>query len=385
MKLRNMRVDVLKIPFTSRFVHAAAGRRFSDSIIVRLQSTDGDTGYGEAVVRPYVTGETTESCVRHIVSVAWPMLRDASIEKVPACTTGAAALSQLIERLPGISTDGVSFNGAFAALECALIDMLLRRDEGRLVDVIPPRTRAVTYSGIIGFGSVADNVRLALRLKEAGFRYVKCKVGSADDEARISAVRDALGPHTSLRLDANGAWGLNDAASRIERLARHDIACVEQPLPAGDARALAELQRQVDVPLMADESLVTVDDARRLIDASACRYFNLRVAKLGGLARTLAVADLARQAGIGLQVGCQVGETSILSALGRHLAAHLPDVEFVEGSYAHHLLISDVCRRPVHFEGGGIAPVLDGPGIGVDVDERLVRRFSVESTTCGEV
>ena len=136
---------------------------------------------------------------------------------------------------------------------------------------------------------------------------------------------------------------------------------------------------------MADESLVTLDDARRLAEAGACGFFNLRVAKLGGVVRTLEVAEIARRAGIGLQVGCQVGETSILSALGRHIAAHLPDVAFVEGSYAHHLLSGDVSRRAVDFGAGGIAPYLTGPGIGVDVDDRLVRRYSVETITCGEV
>jgi muconate cycloisomerase len=129
---------------------------------------------------------------------------------------------------------------------------------------------------------------------------------------------------------------------------------------------------------MADESLVTLADARALVADKAVDFFNVRVSKCGGLARALAIAALAAEAGLGVQVGSQVGETAILSAAGRHLAATLPEVAFVEGSFGTLLLTEDVSVESVRFGHRGEAPVLTGPGLGIRVvEERLRRRATV--------
>jgi muconate cycloisomerase len=126
---------------------------------------------------------------------------------------------------------------------------------------------------------------------------------------------------------------------------------------------------------MVDESLVTEADAEALIEAKAADLFNIRVSKCGGLARSLAIAARASAMGIGVQVGSQVGETAILAAAGRHLAAALPEVAFVEGSFGTLLLAEDVAVESVRFGHRGEAPLLTGPGLGIRVvEERLLRR-----------
>jgi L-alanine-DL-glutamate epimerase-like enolase superfamily enzyme len=132
------------------------------------------------------------------------------------------------------------------------------------------------------------------------------------------------------------------------------------------------------VPVMADESLVTLADADALIAGKATDFFNVRVSKCGGLVRSLAIAARAAAAGVGVQVGSQVGETAILAAAGRHLAAALPEVAFVEGSFGTLLLTEDVSAEPVRFGHRGEAPLLTGPGLGLRVvEERLRRRAGV--------
>jgi muconate cycloisomerase len=120
------------------------------------------------------------------------------------------------------------------------------------------------------------------------------------------------------------------------------------------------LRRYVQVPIMADESLVTIEDAMRLIETNAVDYFNIRISKCGGIARSLKIASLAQKAGIRIQVGSQVGETAILSAAGRHLAAALRKVDFVEGSYGTMLLAEDVTPDPIRFGHHGEAAVSNG-------------------------
>ncbi len=168
-----------------------------------------------------------------------------------------------------------------------------------------------------------------------GLKNIKIKIDGDDARDRVAAVRKAVGPSVSLPVDANCAFTPDAAVETLEALAPLDIACAEQPIPRGDPEVLANVRSRSPIPIMADESLVTLADAEALIQAGACDFFNLRVSKCGGLARTLEIARMADRAGLQLQLGCQVGESAILSAAGRHVAAHLDRVSFVEGSYGN--------------------------------------------------
>ena len=141
---------------------------------------------------------------------------------------------------------------------------------------------------------------------------------------------------------------------------------------------MAFVKSNSTIPVMADESIVTLDDAKRLIDQNACDYFNLRISKCGGIYNTLAIVELSKQMGIKIQLGCLVGETAILSAAGRHLAAHLSEVKFVEGSYSTHLLVDDIAQEEIKFGNKGEAPVFSGEGLGVNIKEDLLTKYAKE-------
>jgi muconate cycloisomerase len=131
---------------------------------------------------------------------------------------------------------------------------------------------------------------------------------------------------------------------------------------------------------MADESLVTLDQARRLIQHRACDYFNIRLSKNAGIAGSLAIAKLAEHSGIKIQIGAQVGETGIISAAGRTFAAHLPALEFAEGSFGTWLLTEDVTFERIAFGWGGRAPLLKSRGLSVTVNEEALERLTVTKT-----
>ena len=166
------------------------------------------------------------------------------------------------------------------------------------------------------------------------------------------------------------------AIATCQALAPYAIASAEQLIPRGDPAALAQVQAATSIPQIVDESLITLADAQALINAKACQGFNLRLSKCGGLAQTLEIARLADEANIFVQVGCQVGETAVLSAAGRHLAAGLPQVKFVEGSYGKLLLSQDISRTPVQFGYRGHAPMLTRPGLGVDVQDEAIAAYA---------
>jgi L-alanine-DL-glutamate epimerase-like enolase superfamily enzyme len=180
-----------------------------------------------------------------------------------------------------------------------------------------------------------------------------------------------------VRADANGAWSADEAVAMLARLRPFGLESIEEPVRAGDLAGMRRVRRETGLPVVADESLVRVADARALMAAEACDVFNVRVSKCGGITGALGVAAVALGAGLPVQVGAQVGETALLSAVGRHLAAHLPHVVAVEGSFGRLLLTEDVGQEEVAFGYGGEAPLLGGVGLGVTVDEAAVERLAV--------
>src|SRR6266566_1771135 len=203
MKLVAATLYALRIPFVESFSHSAGERRWSDSVVVRVRDDVGTEGYGEGTPRPYVTGKTVETMLDHLAKELWPRVAD---REVP-------------------SADDLE---AFAAFL--------------------PETHLA--------GPVARAVKHARQMRAIGLRDIKVKVGFDDDVARVAAVREALGPDASLRLDANGAWRFDRAGEVLNAVAHLGIAAVEQPLPRGPVEELARLRQATPVPIMVDESLV---------------------------------------------------------------------------------------------------------------------------------
>lgn len=384
--MRICRVDVfpLDIPFVDEFAHTTKARRSSDAVLFRVTSETGFQGWGETLVRPYVTGETRadlDAGLRELASA----LGSVDWRLDPAAANPLAALSPLSETLDAVLAPLqaqrperiIAWNGLRCGLETALLDALLRESDLPLAQLLPPLRKEVLYSAVISAGSAEKALKMTRHFKQLGLAHFKLKVTGNEDLELVREVRALLGPAASLRLDANTAFNdVTNASAFAHALEAHGIAAMEQPLPRGDVSAWAALQRMTSIPLMPDESLITATDAEELIAAKACGFFNLRIAKLGGLAPTLRIARMAEEAGIRLQLGCLVGETAILSAYGRALAAHLPHCEFVEGSYGNLLLKDDVARQSVRFGFGGKALLMRGFSNGIDVDELVVAKYA---------
>src|SRR5262249_47727639 len=157
----------------------------------------------------------------------------------------------------------------------------------------------------------------------------------------------AVGSSVDLRVDANGAWNLEQATYLCRELAAFGISAVEQPLCPEDVAEMKELKKRSPIPLMLDESLCTLSDARRAIEGDLCDLFNIRLSKCGVFLNSLKIARLAREKGFGYQLGCLVGETGILSAAGRQFAAADAGLRYLEGSYDRFLLRDNVVRKDI--------------------------------------
>jgi muconate cycloisomerase len=307
------------------------------------------------------------------------------------CQSWADVIDLCSRIQPAISTEDprqCCANSLSCAVELSILDAFGRLLEEPLSAVtrhVLPAVlwrmshRRVRYSGAVGAAGPREEAISALKMRLFGFAHCKVKVGmpSLDDRTRLRRIRRCLGSRMDLRLDANEAWQASELISKTEPLLSYRISCLEQPVPHEQVDALAEVRRQLPLPIMLDESLTGRVDAQRAISRQTCDLFNLRLSKCGGFLSCLRLAAMAHAAGLGFQLGCHPGETGILSAAGRHFAASVREIRYVEGSYDRFLLRDNVINENITFGYGGRAAALGGPGLGVTVDPNALARLTI--------
>ena len=365
----------VRVPLRKPVRHASHTRRESDNVVVRCRLSDGSVGWGEGVPRDYVTGETIDSALALLKQTTWRLAPCGDFAQAVALAENFA--------LPPVPGDdrGCASNAARCAVELALLDAYGRAfgeplmGVTRLVcpELYEPRG-VVRYDGIVlsAKGWKARVTTLAQRLY--GLKQLKVKVGirGQDDAKRLRQIRRVAGPGIDLRVDANEAWPAAECVARIEALVPADISSVEQPVAHEEVACLADVRKQVSTPVMLDESLCSMVDAERAVAGGWCDRFNLRLSKCGGFVKTLRLAAYATANGLGYQLGCQVGETGILSAAGRHFATSVKGIRYLEGSYDRRLVCDWLTVEDVTFGRGGLAPMLSGSGLGVTVNPERV-------------
>jgi muconate cycloisomerase len=362
-------IALIAIPFRFGFRHALAERNVGDSVLVTVCDALGRTGHGECTPREYVSGETSRSAFEWLSrSVSrWMSRSFASFEEL------VQALEQAAVGLPREE------HAAFCALELAWLDLggqVFARSAGEPLG--PVQSQRVAYSGVVSASNKAEAAKKCAALRELGVTRVKIKVGTdakADREV-IAAVAETLGKSASLRVDANGAWDAQTALERLRELEPFRLEGCEQPCAGDDLEGMSWLTARSPVPVIADESLVSLEDAQQLIDRRGCHVFNVRISKCGGLLGAGRVRDLGREAGIDTMLGAHVGETAILAAAGRLFAARTPGLRFAEGSYGKLLLEADVSDE-MDLGHGGLGKVRDGDGLGLDVDLQRIEPYVV--------
>ncbi|MFO0979547.1 MAG: enolase C-terminal domain-like protein [Planctomycetaceae bacterium] len=412
MKIHRLTAFHVPIRLKNPVRHASHERSANDTLIVRCVMDDGSTGWGEGLPRTYVTGESIES--------AWNLLQTSSFEQLRDATFTSAVQAawhlhhspflRVQESLHASAGAGPAGplrecfgNSVRCAVELAILDAACRSEGVSLGDLIPslirqpewrfPATRAtddvslllssreVFYSGAVTSMSPRKQWLSALKMRLFAFRQVKVKVGAAGipDRDILRRVRRVVGRSVDLRLDANEAWQCDEVKAKLEPLLDYGPTSLEQPVPHGQIAGLAQVRREVSIPIMLDESLCCLEDAQRAVGGGWCDLFNIRLSKCGGLVRSLELAAFARQHSLGYQLGCQVGETGILSAAGRHFACNVGHIRYLEGSFDRFLVTDALTEQDLTFRYGGRGARLTGPGLGVDVNECRIREIALRT------
>jgi L-alanine-DL-glutamate epimerase-like enolase superfamily enzyme len=361
-------IDIIpvKLPLREPFVIAYATYPDVLSVLVRIATADGLAGWGEATPDPNVTGETWSGTAATLRDDLAPALigRDARDRE--------AALRALEARVEGVPA-------AKAALDMALHDLLGRALATPVWALLGGRSKPhLTISRVVGMKTPEAMARDAAQHIADGFTTVKVKVGDGAnwrlDAARIAAVREAIGPAIGLKVDVNQGWktaGVAIAAIRASLSSNPDY--VEQPVAWWDLEGLAEVRRQSGATIMVDEGCHGPRDILRVAALRAADLVNIKLMKCGGFLAALKLNAIAETAGIVAQVGTMV-ESAIASAAGLHLALALGNVRTVEMG-GPLMLAEDLGDVRAWYDRDRIA-VPDRPGLGIEIDEERVRRFS---------
>ncbi len=275
------------------------------------------------------------------------------------------------------------YPSALCALEIALLDLFARKADVPIWKLFNqhPSVSSITYSSVLPLLSLDQLEKFLGLTKRYGIRQVKAKVSDKRQAQRLARdIFSIMGQETDLRLDANGAFQWQEAVEIVGIFQREQlkISAFEQPVPKEDLEGLRSVEKNSGIPVIADESACSLEDMAAIITRGLCSGLSIRLSKCGGILKSLQAVNMARRAKLFCQLGCHVGETSILAAAGRHLAAICGPFRFTEGSYSTFLLETDVSEEPCSFSAGGRATIPEGPGLGIDISPSLLKSCAEE-------
>ena len=368
MRISSVEGFRIALPFRERYVTASGSLDRREMMILRLASREGATGHGDAVPMSLRGGPG-------LAAVEFDLLRTCREtllgREIPVEEDDSGAGAAIADAVAACAAAGAGPQ-ALAAVDAALLDLAGRaRDRPAWALLGAAEAAPVRCNGTVGGGATEAAAEAAAGLARAGFDVIKVKVGTGSDAERIRAVRSACGEGVALRVDANGAWGVERAVGALAELEPLALELAEQPCRT--IEETADLRARTSVPLVLDESVATEDDAARAFGLGACDAVTLKLAKVGGPHAALRVAARA-PAYLSSALDSPLG---IAAAL--HAAQALPASGFAAG-LAHGLatssLFADNLAAEAKLGGPEIAPP-PGAGLGVEIDDDALRRLSI--------
>lgn len=364
MRIERVELFVLRLPLKRAYETSGSRETHQTRVIARVES-EGAVGWGESVAPelPWYSGETPKTVWYALDEIIIPALLAADLHQ-PEDTERILAWIR-------------EHRMAKATLEMAIWDLFAKRD-GRSLSKVLGGTRDRILCGVaIGIQPSIDELLDTIRRElSAGYQRVKVKIKPGWDGSVAQAIRDTF-PDLPFMLDANSAYTLADAPL-FKRIDAYAPTMIEQPLAYDDIVDHAELQREIKTPICLDESIHTGDDARKAIELGATRVINIKAGRVGGLTSARRIHDVCREAEVPVWCGGML-EMGIGRAHNVHLAS-LPNFRLPgDVSASERYFATEIIGEPFEVEPDGTMRVPTGPGIGVTVLEKVIRRLAVQT------
>ncbi|MBW2003946.1 MAG: hypothetical protein JRI72_04945 [Deltaproteobacteria bacterium] len=375
MRINRVHVYKILLPFQGDFFSARKKSAYAKNIMVEIVGDKRDIrGYGEGAPRQDETGESQASAAKK----ATELIKRTSF---PWELSDVSQIRDFVDSLPNQKR----YNSAICAVEMALYDALGKRQDTYITEYFPRDYYADTihYGFTIPLAQKVSTLEICKWINDMGIKHLRIKMGKDFEQNKraIETVRSVCGDDSELRIDPNGVWNQHIAFQHIPLIKEYKIKVVEEPMEKDDPGLgeFAEIIRSMDILLMACQSAPTLKDIEKVIKKGYHQMINIKLSRSGGFRRTLRIVDYLRNSGISFQIGCNLGESGILSAAGRGLCLLCKDAMYYDGSYDRFLLKENITADDVSFGLGGEAGPLNGPGLGVKVNSKALEQLCTKT------
>jgi muconate cycloisomerase len=337
----------------------------SDVIIVRIMTDSGEEGWGEADLGGVLfTGDTGEAVMQSI--------REEGAERIIGCR-----VDDWVE-----NGDGVKFQGSVgAAFDVAVHDALAKSRHQPLWALLGEKRREKIDSlWPTSSGTAEDDLEIIKTRLAQGFRTFMLKMGSRPvdkDIERVIEVTRVLPEDVKIMVDANQGWEIEEAMTFVEGITDVPLVLIEQPVAADDHEGLKKISKISRIPVSVDESLQTVEDARRIALGGIASVFSIKVSKNGGLRAGLEIGRVAKEQGILVMMNSML-ELGITQSASLHLGCVLDCLIDCGHAYMSTLRMSDDVTDFSNFVSEGKAHLPSGTGLGIQVNESKIMKYLKE-------
>ncbi len=378
MKITKIECIPVSLKFAKPIVMSGGAEAASHVVLVKMYTDEGITGIAETGgTSPWYMGESQDSIMHNINVVYGPFLLGEdpfNIETIVARMDKAAKGN----------------NQSKAVIDYALHDIMgkaLGVPVYKLLGGLANEKIALAF--VMSSGTVEEVGAEGKALVKAGFKGLKLKVGARtpdEDIEMVGALRAAVGSNIKVMIDANGGWQYHQALYILTKVAKYDIFVAEQPVPWWDIDSLARLRRKVEVPIFPDESAVELNDLIKIIKMEAADGFFLKIPKAGGILKSQKWVSIAQAANLPVMCGCMI-DSGIGAAVEAHFLAATAWMGKIEQEAIGPLnlynihdtvtnpLKNDLAVKVPRYEKGFLYPP-DGPGFGVELNEKAVKQFA---------
>ncbi len=360
MKIVKTEIYKFRIPMIP-FTIATGTMEFAQNILIKIHTSEGIIGYGECSAFPMIVGETQTSCYHHAMDFAafWK-------GKNPL------AIADRLKELDNIIAGNYTIKSAF---DIALYDIAAKAANQPLYAFLGGRQKAIESDLTIGIDSPENMAKEAISFKQKGVHVIKVKLGKEPsvDIERIKQIRNAIGNQIKIRIDANQGWTKEDALMVLQNLAPFDIEFCEQPMHKYYDDYLPALCAASPIPIMADESVFTHHDARKLIANKACHLINIKFSKSGGIHEAIKIHDIAMEHNIACMMGGMLESRLALSAK-MHFVMAKNNIKYYDMDTCLLGHLEDPIIGGVQFNGMHLS-IGDQPGIGAEVDQSYLSKL----------
>ena len=356
-------IEIYKSPIRLKetFVTSLGPLDFAENVIVIIKTNNGITGFGECSPFMSINGESMDTCYVVAQYLAKSLIGKNALD-IEQC-------SLLMDKTIFANT---SIKSAF---DIALYDIASQQAGLPLYRFLSgTNNKKIITDYTVSIGKATKMANDAQKIIDNGFQFIKVKLGESKEKdiERIQLMRAKIGMDTPIRIDANQGWSVNDAIEILKELGQYNIQHCEEPIARWNYMEMKKVKEQSPIPIMADESCLDHNDAKRLIDLGACDMFNIKLGKSSGIFKAKKIIALANAAGMKLQLGGFL-ESRLAFTAAAHLA--LTSDNIIHFDFDTPLMfVEDPVIGGIRFDNKGMITVPETNGLGATVDENYLSK-----------